>query len=200
MRTNRRGSVTIEAAMIIPVAIIVILLGRFVLESSLNRQETAVFARGSAISAAIDRSFFNSCDFERVYFDDHEDVDQSARVDCSHRDAEGGLSRERPMWDEVEDGAAPWDEILRDVKPRRSPRDIVARAKVNLTVTGNAFFDANATAGSEQSYLAPDQELWSHKEQGYDAAHSAVIWDELCKSGTYWLFPNVFPKEGGPRC
>ena len=200
MRTDRRGSVTIEAAMIIPVAIIVILLGRFVLESSLNRQETAVFARGSAISAAVDQSLFNSCDFERSYFDDHEDVDQSASVDCSRQDAEGGLSGESPMWDEVEDGAAPWDEILRDVKPRRSPRDIVARAEVNLTVTGNAFFDENATAGSEQSYLAPEKVLWSHKERGYDAAHSAVIWDELCKSGTYWLFPNVFPKDGGPRC
>ncbi len=201
MRTNRRGSVAIEMLMIIPIAIIMILLGRFILEASLNRQEVSVYARGSAITAGMARSTnMFRCRFNDEAFDGRAAVDQNETVRCNRRDAETGLSREQPMWDEVEDGAAPWDEILRDVKPRRSPRDIMATAEVRLTVTGNAFFDENASTRSQQRYLAPEKVLWSHKERGLDAAHSAVIWDELCKSGTYWLFPNVFPKEGGPRC
>lgn len=199
MRINRRGSVNMEALMVIPIAVVVILLGRFVLEASLNRQETAVFARGSTIAAANARMPFLSCDFEREQFSDHVEVGQNARVRCNRQSAERGLSDEQPIWDEVEDAAAPWDEILRDVKPRRGPRDIVATAEVSLSLTRPAFL-AQQTPDARQQYIAPEDVRWAHSERGYDAAHSGVIWDELCKQGTYWLFPNVFPKDGGPRC
>lgn len=199
MRT-RRGSVTIEALMLVPVAIVMILMARAVLEGSLNRQETAVFARGSTIAAAAARSAFRSCDFEREQFGDLADVEQTATVRCSRRGAEGGLSDEQPMWDEVEDGARAWDDILRDVKPRRGPRDVVATAEVTLTLETPAFLNEQNAATSAQRHIAPDRVLWTHSERGYDAAHSGVIWDELCRSGTYRLFPNVFPKDGGPRC
>lgn len=200
MRTKRRGSVNMEAVMVVPIAVVLILLGRFVLETSLNRQETAVFVRGSTIAAASASNPFLSCNFEREQFVDHPEVAQNARVWCYRRSAERGLSDERPMWDEVEDGAAPWDEILRDVKPRRGPRDINARGDVTLSMVRPAFLAQQNSRRATQRYLTPENVRWAHSERGYDSAHSAVIWDELCKEGTYWLFPNVFPKKGGPRC
>ncbi len=204
MRTNRRGSVTIEALMVLPIAVTMILLGRFVLEASLNRQEAAVFTRGSAIAAAAARSTFLSCDFERDQFGEFATVDQAATVRCRRQDSERGLSAEQPMWDEVEDGAAPWVDILRDVKPRRSPNDIIATASVSLSLERPAFLEQQAAVQAGQSYIAPENVLWTHEERGFDDAHDRVIWEEICnvRAATNALFPNVFPNEtqGNPRC
>lgn len=201
MRIKRRGSVTIEAVMLVPIAIIMILLARFILEASLNRQETAVYARGSAVSAGMARSTSaQNCFFDTQDFQGRPSVNQAESVRCTTRDAERGLSAEQPIWDEIEDGAAPWDEILRDVKPRRSPRDIVAHAEVDMTLTSPAFLaQQNATEG-DQSYLAPQDVLWAHDESRFDEGHDRVIWDELCREATYQLFPNVFRNSGRPRC
>lgn len=202
MRINRRGSVNMEAVMAIPIVVIMILLGRFILEASVNRQETAVFARGSTIVAAVARSTYLSCDFERDQFDDFTEVDQNARVRCRRQDAERGLSREQPMWEEVEDGAAPWKDILRDVKPSRSPNDIVATANVDMDMQRPAFLEQQSAVRAKQSYIAPERTLWNHDERKFRHGHDKVIWDELCKGkgATYALFPNVFPNGGSPRC
>jgi len=201
MRT-RRGSVTVEALMVLPIAVLMILLGRMLLEASLNRQETAVFARGSAVSEATTGAFsFGSCDFERDAFAGRPSVEQQPNVRCSRRDAESGLSAERPMWDEIEEGAAPWDEILRDVRPRRMPRDVVASAEVSMRLTGPAFFTRQSPTRGAQRYITPDRGmLWTHGEDDLAEGHDRVIWDELCGGASWRLFPNVFPSAGSDRC
>ncbi|MEM7752766.1 MAG: hypothetical protein AAF230_05075 [Pseudomonadota bacterium] len=201
MRIDRRGSVTIEMLMIIPVAIIMILLTRFILEASLNRQEVSIYARGSAITSGMARSTsMFRCRFNDDAFAARNAVNQTATVQCNRRDAETGLSREQPMWDEVEDGAAPWDEILRDVKPSRSPRDIVARANGVMTLTSPAFLAQQSPSDADQTYLAPENVFWAHDEDRLAEGHDIVIWEELCLEATYQLFPNVFPSAGRPRC
>ena len=190
-----------EAAMVIPIVVVMILLGRFVLEASISRQETAVFARGSTVAAAAARSTFLSCDFERGQFTDFAEVDQVAQVRCRRQDGERGLSREQPMWDEVEDGASAWDEILRDVKPSRSPNDIIATARVSISIERPAFLEQQDRVRASQSHVAPERVIWNHDERQFRHAHDEVIWDEICKkAATYALFPNVFPNGGGPRC
>ena len=201
MRINRRGSVTIEVLMIVPLAIILILLGRFILEASLNRQEVSVYARGSAITAGLARSTnMFRCRFNDEAFDGRAAVNQTETVRCSRRDSETGLSREQPMWDEVEDGAARWDEILRDVKPTQSPRDMIARANGVMTLTSPAFLAQQNPSDADQVYLAPEDVLWAHDEDQLAEGHDVVIWEELCLEATYQLFPNVFPNAGRPRC
>lgn len=201
MRTKRRGSVAIETLMIIPIAVIMILLARFILEGSLNRQEVSVYARGSAISAGLANSTnMFRCRFNDDAFDGRASVTQAATVRCDRRDAETGLSQEQPMWDEVEDGAAPWDEILRDVKPTQSPRDMVASANGVLTLTSPAFLAQQNPTDADQVYLAPEAVLWAHDEDQLAEGHDVVIWEELCLQATYQLFPNVFPNAGRPRC
>lgn len=198
---RRRGSVSIEGLMVLPIAVTMIFMGKFILEASLNRQETAVYARGSAQSVATARGItFRSCAFDDQDFQGRTGVAQSVTVDCRRRGAERDLSREEPMWDAVEDGASDWDEILWDVKPRSGPRDIIADARVELTFAGSDFLSQQDKTIGEQSFLTPDGTLWTHKEGRLNQGHDKVIWDELCKSGTYWLFPQVFRHGGGPRC
>jgi hypothetical protein len=202
MRTDRRGSVHMEAVMVIPIVLVMILLGRYIYEASINRQETAIFARGATVAAAAARSTFIACDFERDQFIDLTEVGQAAQVRCRRQNAESGLSRERPIWDEVEDGAAAWRTILRDVKPSRSPSDIVGTADVTLTITNSNLLAEQDDLQSRQRYLAPERTLWSHDERQFQHGHDRVIWDEICRGrgATYALFPNVFPNGGGPRC
>lgn len=187
--------------MVLPVAVAMILLTRFILEASVNRQEVAVFARGSAVSAATAGStLIRDCDFDRQDFAADGDVRQSPEVRCARRDAERGLSREDPVWDAMEDAARPWDEILRDVRPRQGPRDFVATANATLTFEGAGFLASQDPAAGRDRALAPERAFWTHGEGRFDEGHDRVIWDELCKSGAHWLFPNVFPNGGGPRC
>lgn len=201
MRTSRRGSVTIEVLMIVPIAIIIILLARFILEGSLNRQEVSVYARGSAITAGMASSAnMFSCRFNDEAFDGRAAVDQNATVQCSRRNAETGLSREQPMWDEVENGATSWDRILRDVKPSQSPNDVIARANSVMTLTSPAFLAQQNPTDADQVYLAPEDVLWAHDEDPLDDGHDVVIWEELCLEATYQLFPNIFRNAGRPRC
>ncbi len=187
--------------MVLPIAIILILLARFILEGSLNRQEVAVFARGSANTAAsLGATNPFACTFDRQDFTGRADVGQIEAVRCSRRDAERGLSRERPIWDAAERAADPWPEILRDVRPRSGPRDIVATADARVTFDRPGFLEQQGPTASEQSYLAPEAVLWAHSEERLDEGHDLVIWDELCKAPVVWLFPNVFPNARGPRC
>ncbi len=201
MRTDRRGSVTIEGLMVLPVAVTTIFLSKFVLEASLNRQEAAVFARGSAITAAsAGRTSFGACDFDRSAFTGRNGIAQSAIVNCHREDAERGLSQEEPVWDALETAAAPWDDILRDVTPRTGPRDFVATAEVTMTFQGTDFLAQQDPTLGKQSYLASERTLWTHDDSTLAKGHDQVIWDELCKSATFWMFPNVFPNAGRPQC
>jgi hypothetical protein len=185
--------------MILPVALIMILLGRYILEGSLNRQEAAVFSRGGTVAAAVAQSTAQ-CDFSRDAFSGRPSVEQTPEIRCERRNAERGLNRERPVWTELEDAASAWDEILRDVRPRRGAGDYIGHSTASLSLEGPEFFSRQAAVNSAQTYLAPERVFWTHGESSFRNGHDRVIWDELCKRGTYRLFPNVFPKGGGPRC
>ena len=154
------------------------------------------------MAAAAARSTFLACDFERGKFIDLTEVRQAAQVRCRRQNSEKGLSQERPMWDEVEDGAAPWRDILRDVKPSRGPSDIIGTANVELTIRNSNFLAQQDNPRTVQSYVAPERTIWSHDERQFQHGHDRVIWDEICSGpgATYALFPNVFPNGGGPRC
>ena len=201
MRINRRGSVTVESLMVLPIAVVMILLGRYILEASLNRHEAGVFARGSTVAAATARSTrARDCDFDRQDFNTRSSVSQTPLARCSRQSGERTLSREDPMWDAVEDGASAWSGILRDVKPNRSPNDIVGTGEASMTLSSPQFISQQNPTQAEQRYISPERVLWTHNEGRFDEAHDKAIWDELCKSSTYWLVPNVLPNGGGPRC
>jgi len=200
MRTDRRGSVTIEGVMVLPIAVIVIVLGQYLLEASLHRQETAVSARLSTVEAASARSVPTSgCSSDTPDFSGRQTVEQTGEIARCRGDGERGLSRERPVWDALETAADPWDEILRDVRPRGGPSDILGTATADMTFDGPAFLSEEDPANARQRFIWPEKVAWTHADDGFEEGHDDVLWDELCESETWKLFPNVFPNVG-PQC
>ncbi|MXQ09734.1 hypothetical protein GQ651_17955 [Alphaproteobacteria bacterium GH1-50] len=201
MRTDRRGSVSVEALMALPVAIVMILLAQFILEASLSRQETAVFAREATVSRALDvRWRPTGCSFDGDDLTDRIDVGQTATARCALRDAEARLGNQKAVWKALDDGASSWRGILRDVKPRRGPRDVVGTVAGSVSSTGPQFLRQQSAVPSRQSYVAPSRDRFDHGTRRYARAHDDAIWDELCRSTTWKLFPNVFPNGGPARC
>ncbi len=191
MRTRRRASVAIEAVMILPVVLAIILLTRFILESSLNRQEVAVYVRGTTVAAGAAKSISsNACKFDATPFSGRSQADQSVTQTCNWRTAENGLSD--PFWDAVSDGASAWRGIISDVEPRSPLQDVRAEATGTATFTRTDFLNGAGAQTNKQVYLSPQNVLWTHSETNFDTAHNDAIWQELNPQKTGRLFPNVF--------
>ena len=182
--------------MVIPVALIVILLARLVLEASLARQEVSVYTRmGTHTAAAAKSTGLTGCIADKDAFSGRLEVTQTATLTCNQRDAERGLSQERPFWDAVERGAQAWRGILADVKPRGPVRDITGDGTGTLDLGGSDFLQRRDTVTSDYTFIAAQNIRWDHDERPLQRGHDQAIWKELRKRGTYRLFPEVFPSR-----
>ena len=182
--------------MILPVAIVMILLARFLLEAGLARQEVSVYTRmGTHSAAAVGSASAVVCQASTTAFTGRTDVTQSATLTCTTRDAEIGLSRERPFWDAVGRGAAAWRAILKDVRPTGPVNDVVGNGSGTLDVSGSPFLDRRQTVNADYRFIAAQDVLWRHDQPSFARGHDQAIWQELRKRGTYRLFPEVFPSR-----
>jgi len=200
MRINlfrrRKGSLGLEAVAIVPFAIMMILLSRFILEAMLTRHEVAIYTRGSTASAAAAKTTSSmNCDFDKTAFTSRSGVTQSATISCKMQDGEAGLQKVDPFFDALQDGAAAWPEILRDVDQGDPINDILGNGNGSMAFDRPAFLETRDSGASKQAYLLPQDELWDHNDDPWKAAHDPVDWDELSKKNTYKLFPRVFPSR-----
>jgi hypothetical protein len=193
---RRRGSLSVESVMLIPIAVVIILLTRMLLEASLARQEIAVYARsGTHSAAALTTTSVIGCSSDLTAFAGRQNVTQVPSLNCQQRDAERGLQQERPFWDAVESGASSWRTILRDVKPSGTLQDMQGDGSGTLNLYGPAFLQQQKTVNSANAHLAPQNIRWGDDDRSFARGHDSVIWDELQKRGTYRLFPEVFPSR-----
>lgn len=191
---RRRASLSLEAVMIVPFAIVVMLTARYIVEGMLTRQEVAVFTRASTVSAAtstLPRTV--SCDADRTPFSRKSGVTASASVTCSNYRAEQGLRREKPFFRALRDGARAWPEILRDVDRKEPVNDVMGSGRGSFLLSQPDFLQKEGAVTSKQAYLTPEPEFWDYGTRPYTAAHDPVIWQALRQRDTYKLFPNVFP-------
>lgn len=200
MRINlfkrRRGSLGMEAVAIVPFAVIMILMSRFILEAMLTRQEVAVYTRGSTVSAAhSDKPADMSCEFDETPFSSRTNVSQTASVDCAERDGERGLQSAPEFFEAMRNGARPWPGILRDVDRKEPIMDMKGDGDGSMTFDRPDFLSTRGGQGSTNSFMSPQDELFDHSDDPYTAAHDPVVWAELNKSQTYKLFPDVFPSR-----
>jgi len=180
----------------LPIMLIMILLARMLLEASLNRQEVAVLTRTAThIAAAAESTSALYCNAGRAAFSGRTDVAQTPTVSCNQRPAEQGLSREDPFWDAVEDGANAWRDILRDVKPTGTPYDVTGSGNATVKLSGSTFLSNQDDMSADHAHLAPMGFWWNHREDSFAEGHDRVIWEELNKSESYKLFPEVFPSR-----
>lgn len=196
LNKRRRGSLGMEAVAIVPFAIIMILLSRFILEAMLTRHEVAVYTRGSTASAAIS-SFpvLISCTFDKTPFTARTNVTQTASVSCRERDGEKGLSQEKPFFTAIKDAASAWPGILRDVDRTDAVMDMTGEGSGSMAFQRPDFLSTRGDQSSTRNYQTPMDELFDHSDDPYTAAHDPAIWDELSQKNTYKLFPNVFPSK-----
>ena len=191
---RRRGSLGLETLLVLPVAVVIILLARFILDSMLTRHDVAVYTRGGVVTAAaLDRTDPVTCNQFGRTLDDREGVDRTAVASCADREAEGGLSSQQPFFRALRDGASAWPDILRDIDPRRAEQDIRASAIGTVTFTRPPFSETGTPEATRDVQLRPRQDFWDHDEARLANGHDAVVWQELSRKGTYRLFPDVFP-------
>ena len=196
LNTKRRGSLGIEALMIVPFAVIMILMSRFILEAMLNRQEVAIYTRSSTVSAAHSTdSVQSSCTFDDTPFSSRSSVSQSSSVSCFKQNSEKGLRNVPEFFQALSEGARPWPGIIRDVKRDTAILDMKGDGDGSMTFDRPEFLSTRDSTSVTNSYVAPLDELFDHSEKPYKAAHDPVVWAELKKRQSYKLFPDVFPSR-----
>jgi len=194
LQRRRRGEIGMEAMLILPVAVIVILLARLILEGMLVRQEVAVYTRsGTASAAAAESTLPLYCTSDRAPFSERPAVSQTALVLCREREAEQGLTTQPEFWRAIRDGAQPFRRILRDVDQTDAVMDMAGDGRGTTVFTGPSFLAQIPLMTTGSTALFPQQSLWMHHDEPMRASYDPVMWDALREQGTYRLFPEVFP-------
>ncbi len=192
---RRRGSLGMEALMILPFAIIMILLGRFIFESAMTRHEVAVHVRGSAVAAAAAETIVN-CRHESSFIE-RNDVEKSKLVGCLPRDGERGLQQEKKIMRAMEDSASAWRQIMRDIRGEGPFNDYRSAGAGSTAFKDPEFLENKGTVHNFSQHMVTTDEVFDHGGKPWDPAHDPVVWDELRKKGSYRLFPRLFPSRSG---
>ena len=180
--------------MAMPVALVIILATRYIAEGMLTRQEVAVYTRSSTISAAAATGVsVGSCTADRTAIAAKSGISQTVDATCARYRAEKGLSREKPFFRALKDGARPWPRIIRDVEIKRPIQDVKGSGTGTFLMDKPDFLTAQGAVTSKQAFLIPEMKFWDHGTKPFRAGHDKVIWQALRQYGTYRLFPKVFP-------
>jgi hypothetical protein len=196
IRRRRKGSLAIEALFILPVAVVVILLVRFLFEGAMTRHEVAVHARGSAVAAAAADSILPTHCRHDSSFITRTSVSKDFLVFCNRRDGETGLGQEKPIMEALKDGASAWPGILRDLENEGPFNDYQSAGQGSTSFNSPPFLGNQGVISNDAAYLSPSLKAFDHSDDPWKAAHEDAIWDEL-GGKTSKLFPNLFPARGG---
>lgn len=190
--TRRRGSLALEAVMIIPMALVIIFLARFVMEGMLTRHEISVHARVSAVALATESGNATGCETDALNATSGAGVQLDGSATTCTQTAERGLRSEQPFFDALEDGASAWTDLARHVDDGRPTLDVVANATGSMEFDNPPFLSNAGEIDSGQSFMLPKNDLWPDDDR-WENGHDRVIWDELAQENTTRLFPNLFP-------
>lgn len=190
--TRRRGSLAIEAVMIIPIALIIIFLARFVMEGMLTRHDIAVHARVSAVKLATTSGNATGCATDAMTASGGAGVQREGEATACTQTAERGLRAEQPFFEALENGASAWTEMARHVDDGRPTLDVVSDASGSMQFDNPPFLANAGEIDSGQRFMLPKHDLWPDDDR-WANGHDRVIWDELAQENTTRLFPNLFP-------
>lgn len=189
---RRKGSLAIEAVMIIPLALIIVFLARFVMEGMLTRHEVAVYARGSAINVAYSTVTVAGCTHDSGGFVTGAGVNRTGSANCKTVDAERGLQSESPVFEALRQGASAWTGLADHMDDGSRTEDVVATATGSMSFDNPPFLASAGQNDTEQVFKHPQNDLWADDER-WRTGHDQVIWRELQRGPVHDLFPNVFP-------
>lgn len=178
--------------MIIPMALVIIFLARFVMEGMLTRHEISVHARVSAVKLATESGNATVCETETMNTTGGAGVQREGEATACTQNAETGLQAERPFFEALETGASAWTDLARHVNDGRPTLDVVSDANGSMEFDNPPFLANAGEIDSSQRFMLPKNDLWPDDER-WENGHDRVIWDELARENTTKLFPRLFP-------
>lgn len=186
-----------ETALTMPLAVVLITLGIYVMEADLSRHESAVYARGSAMVAS-DLNLRNPfvCTIDDSATGNRTDVDQVSTASCSNRNGELGLPSSDRFWRKMRSSASAYPVLIRDVELREPVNDVLVSGTGSVGFDRSTnFFESQGAPQSSSRFQVVKEEFWDHNDRRWAEGHDRAFWTELSKRGTYQLFPNVFPSR-----
>jgi hypothetical protein len=185
LQKRRRGEIGIEAMLILPVAIVIVLLSRFILEGMLVRQEVGVYTRsGTAAAAQAESRLPIYCTSDRDPFSARPAVDQTALMLCLERAAEGGLTSQPEFWPAVRQGSDPYPRMMRDVYQDDRVMDMAGDGFGTSTFARPRFLADAGMVNTSAAALFPQQTLWTHEDEPLKSSYDPVLWDALQEPGS----------------
>jgi hypothetical protein len=159
-RRRRRASLSLEAIMLIPVVMIVILTSRYIAEGMLTRQEVAVYTRASTMSAATSSlPRILSCTADRSEIDARPGVLQTVGADLHLPPGRTRPATRATLLRGAPDGARPSLGILRDIDRNQRITDVKGTAPEASFWTNPSFLTQQGAVTSRQVYLMPEMKL-----------------------------------------
>ena len=207
---RRRGSLALEAIMVLPVVIILVLLASFILEGMLARHETAVHSRNTAARVAMVApaslgtvTLGTACLANPNEAGPRDNVSRSIYATCKWRDAEAGMKKRQPFFDMLDRSArgAPylhtylsqldtWDEV----------KDLEVTGRGGMSFDKPAFLTNQGATSHRQIQLRGRSDIWTYggiSDAEWQWGHDRAIWEKLEGGRSYYFirtplfFPNI---------
>jgi hypothetical protein len=196
---RRRGSLSIEAVMVLPLALVLILMTRFGMEAMVTRQEVAIYTRGAAMNKALISLPLNaSCQHaDTNVLSTTAGVNRDSKASCTTENGELGLNREKRIFTALDDGASNWRQMATQISNGISILDVVANGSGEMSFDNPPFLQQSGSRGTSHTFKRPADEFWLHDdERQWQVGHDPVIWKDLPNT-TRRLVPNLFPSRNG---
>lgn len=183
---DRRGSVPLEAVMVLPVLAVVLVLANYLSQTLKTRDDFVVSVRSAAMGAALN----GSCYSLSQAADTAADLLSGRLVTCGEFDEEGELQAGDRFWNRAASSSRAEGGLI----PSLPPPELVAAHRAR----GNGYFeglDQPKLRGSLQTFAfaVASPESWVSDSPPWAAGYDPYLHDALRSIGADELFPNVFP-------
>lgn len=201
LQRRRSGSVALEAIMVVPVVIILVMLGRFILEGMLARHEFAIHSRNTAARAALlvseDMGAFElgaGCLLNPSEAGPRAAVTRTISATCAWRNAEEGLRENDRIFTVLDHAAQTASALFLHDDLRRIPawnevRDVESTGIGAMQFEHPPFLVNQGGTAHEQVQLRSRADLWTYAGNSDDAwkwGHDRAFWQQLMGGRDYF--------------
>lgn len=188
---RRKGSLSIEMALVLPIAVCVTLLAAYVAEAMMFRTEATAAIRTAAHAAAGEAACVTSDPDATTRVG----TSRSLQVSCRRIDEEADLRRVRPFFEALRRAASAWPELVDGIQPDLPIESVIAEGQGSIAMTAPPYLQNFGTVETSSFHRVPTTDQWDHGQDNWRRGYDPEIWAALSEDGTYQLFPNVFPSR-----
>lgn len=188
---RRKGSLSVEFVLVLPIAVCVTLLAAYIAEALMFRTEATAAVRTAAHAAAGDAP----CQVSDPDAHSRVGTSRSLQVYCQRIDEEADLRRVRPFFEALRRAASGWPELVDGIEPELPIASVLARGEGSVAMTAPPYLQSFGAVETSSLHRVPTTDQWDHGQENWRRGYDPEIWAALSEQGTYQLFPNVFPSR-----